>query len=118
LSRTAKARVFADNSEILIVARTLIGVAFEAQCLKVTQIVSAPEFSRKNVLHFEGSFVCRNAAQFATEASALQNFVAQASRQVANGGSAVIVDSRSTFLQVCTDLLIAELNYFVLLIWG
>ena len=93
----------ADYSKIHIIARALVGIAFEAQCLKVSQVVLAAVFSRNDMVHLNGSFICRNAAKFAAEPSALQDFITEASREVAQRGSAVVVDSRSAFLQIAAD---------------
>ena len=46
---------------ILIVTGSLVGVAFEAQRLKVSQVILASVLSRNDMVHFDGSLVRRNA---------------------------------------------------------
>jgi hypothetical protein len=51
-----------NYTEIHIVTRTLVGVAFEAKRLKIGQIVLASVLARDDMIHFNGSLICRNAA--------------------------------------------------------
>jgi hypothetical protein len=95
---------------LLIIPGSLVYVALKTQCLKVSQIVCAAVFSRNDMVDLDGSHICRNAAELAAEARALQYLVPDASRDVAECGSAVVVDGCSAFLKIGADRMVAEPN--------
>ena len=62
------AQTLANSAEISVVASPLVGITFIAERLKICRIIRAAVKSGMDVIDFQSSLICRDAAQLATEA--------------------------------------------------
>jgi hypothetical protein len=100
--------LLANRPQVTVVSRTLVGVAFVAECLEVRDVITATVPSRQNVIDLKRSLLCGDATQVATEASSTQDLVPRRSRDVAECNSAMVVQLAAPPPGVVLNSLVAE----------
>ena len=96
-----------ELAEIGRVPRALIGIALPAQSLEIRQIVGASFFAGNNVIHFQGTFLVGDAAQFTAAPRAFQDFIAHAAWDVTCSKGAMREYGGTPLLHILVHLRVA-----------
>ena len=107
-----------NSPEVSVIPVPLRRVAAVAECLKVADLVPASLDARRYVIHFQRTFVSRDAAKFAAELGVLEDFITQGPTDVASGSPTVFPDSLTALGDVISNLPVANGLQFLHLLCG
>ena len=94
--------------EISRVTRSRLSITLPAECLQILRIVGPAIFARHDVVDFQGALICGYAAELAPKPRSLQDLVADAPGNFAEGRVAMFPYPPPAFLLVVGYGLITE----------